>query len=127
MLASTMPSSHPFLTAYGARLDTGTGELATSEIANLSPRKGTRSSRARSPLAASALTAAGSRLGWPRYCGPSSAGGEPSVTGGEPRVTRRSSTRAAGMRSCSRASRASARASAAVGRLGSRARGHSRA
>jgi hypothetical protein len=46
--------------------------------------------------------------------------GEPSVTGGEPPVTRRSSTRAAGIVSCSRASRASARASAAVGRLRSR-------
>jgi len=65
MLASTMPSSHQFLNANGARLDTGTGELATSEIANLSPRKGTRSSRARSPPPASALTMAGSRLGGP--------------------------------------------------------------
>ena len=65
--------------------------------------------------------------GWSRYCGPSLAGGEAPGTGGESRATRWNSTRAAGIRSCSRASRASARASAAVGRFRSRARGHSRA
>jgi len=42
-------------------------------------------------------------------------------------AARRNVTRAAGMRSCSRASRASARASASVGRFRSTARGHSRA
>ena len=62
-----------------------------------------------------------------RYLGPSLAGGEPPGTGGAPRAARRNWMRAAGMRSCSRASRASARASAAVGRFRSRARGHSRA
>lgn len=61
-----------------------------------------------------------------RYPGPTLAGGEPPGTGGEPPVARWTSTRAAGMRSCSRASRASARASAAVGWFTSRARGHSR-
>ena len=76
---------------------------------------------------ASAMTLAGSRPRWSRYCGPSLAGGEPPGTGGESRATRWNSTRAAGIRSCSRASRASARASAAVGRFRSRARGHSRA
>ena len=65
--------------------------------------------------------------GRPRYPGPSLAGGEPPGTGWVPRAARRNSMRAAGMRSCSRASRASARASAAVGRFRSRARGHSRA
>jgi Integrase core domain len=71
--------------------------------------------------------AAGSRLEWPHHLEPSLAGAEPPGTGGEPCAARWDSTRAAGMRSCSRASRASARASAAVGRFGSRARGHSRA
>jgi hypothetical protein len=31
--SSTATGSHLFLTAYGARLDTGTGELATTELA----------------------------------------------------------------------------------------------
>ena len=51
--------------------------------------------------------------------------GEPFPAVDESRETRRSSTRAAGMRSCSRASRAIARTSAVVGRFTSRARGHS--
>jgi hypothetical protein len=54
--------------------------------ANVSPRTVSGSSRAGSPPAASAVTAAGSWLGWPCYRGPSLAGGEPSVTGGEARV-----------------------------------------
>src|SRR6185369_5870686 len=54
------------------------------------------------------------------------AGGEPGFDG-EPAAARWKSTRAAGMRSCSRASKVSAWASAAVGRFRSRARGHSRA
>ena len=70
---------------------------------------------------------AGSRLGWPRHLESSLAGAEPPGTDGEARAARWNSTRAAGMRSCSQASRASARASAAVGRFRSRARGHSRA
>jgi hypothetical protein len=65
--------------------------------------------------------------GWPRHLESSLAGAEPPGTDGDPRAARWNSTRAAGMRSCSQASRASARASAAVGQLGSRARGHSRA
>ena len=63
----------------------------------------------------------------PGHPGLLSAGGERSGAGGEPGAARRNATRAAGMRSCSRASRASARASASVGRFRSTARGHSRA
>ena len=72
---------------------------------------------AESPPAASAVTPA-SRLGMARYPGPSLAAGDPPGTGGEPGAARWNSTRAAGMRSCSRASRVSARASAAVGGSG---------
>ncbi len=53
--------------------------------------------------------------------------GESPGTGGWPGAARWNATRAAGMRSCSRASSASARTSATVGRFRSTARGHSRA
>jgi hypothetical protein len=64
---------------------------------------------------------------WPRYLRSSLSGRESPAPDGECHASRWNWTRAAGMRSCSRASRVSARASAAVGRFRSRARGHSRA
>jgi hypothetical protein len=105
--------------------------ISASNFSEVFPSSAHRSGKSAQPRGSAATSKVATTVavctGWRGYPGPALPGGEPPGTGGEPGAARWNWMRAAGMRSCSRASRASARASAGVGRFGSRARGHSRA